>query len=182
MKKTLALALALIMLCLSAFTFVACGGDDDDTTTKEPTPIPTGYKKYDNGDIYFGYPDSWGKMEQDGVTIIMGSASNNNITVASEEKTNMYETMDVDDFNLIIKPQLEGQGITVSNVNISNVKNDNGIKITKITLTASAYGISMSQTLFIVSTKDATYSVTVTEAQTEPGLVDTIFATLNYSK
>ena len=187
MKKILALIMALIMLCLCAFTFVACGDDDKDdkddkdvTTTKEPTPIPAGYKKFDNGDIYFGYPESWSKMEQSGVSIIMGTTNTNNITVAGEAKTDLYENMDVDEFDTLIKPQLTAQGITVTNVAISNVQNDNGAKITKITLNASVQGITMKQTMLILSTDDKTYCVTITEATTDSDLVSNVFETLNY--
>ena len=183
MKKILAFTMALMMLCLCAFSFVACGADDDVTTTKkDPTPIPTGYKKFDNGDIYFGYPDNWSKMEQSGISVLMGTANTNNITVASEDKTDLYENMDIDEFNTLIKPQLTSQGIAVSNVAISNVKNDNGVKITKITLTASVQGITMKQTMFVASTSEKTYCVTITEAESDSTLVNNVFETLNYSK
>ncbi len=185
MKKILAFVLALMMLCLCAFSFVACGGDDDDddndvTTTKEPTAIPAGYKKFDNGDIYFGYPDNWSKIEQSGISILMGTANTNNITVASEDKTDLYENMDVEEFNTLIKPQLTSQGITVSNVAISNVQNDNGVKITKITLNASVQGVTMKQTMLVASTSAKTYCVTITEASSDNTLVNNVFETLNY--
>jgi len=183
MKKLLCIVMAIIMLCLCSATLVACGkGGDETTTKKDPTPIPTSYKKFDNGDIYFGYPDMWGKVEQNGITVLVGSENTNNITVVSEAKTSLYENMDVDEFNTLIKPQMTAQGISVSNVAISNVTNENGIKITKITLTASAQGITMSQTLFALSTDDKTYCVTVTEAVSDATLVNNVFETLNYSE
>ena len=181
MKKILSFTMALVMVCLSAFVFVACGGDDD-YTTNEPTPIPTGYKKYENSDIYFGYPSSWTETTESGVTVLMGTQNTNNVTVASEKKTNLYDDMDIAKYNEVIKPQLEEQGLTVSNVSIEKVTNKTGVKIIKIGVDVSIYGISMHQTQFILSTKKTTYCVTVTEAVSDPTLVENVFETLNFSK
>ncbi len=176
MKKLLSLTMTVIMVCMAVFAFASCG--------KDATPIPEGYVKYDNGDIYFGYPEDWRKSSGSVVTLTNSSGTGNNITVVNEEKTEEQKSYDLDFFNENMKPAYELMGMKISNAAVEQTTNENGIEITKITytVTVKSNGTKMDQTQFIANGSDYTYIITVTEVTQDDILVSNVFETLNLSK
>ena len=188
----------MMLLC---FTLVACddnedGGDaggepikpadtadknDTDDKNEKPT-IPDGYKLYDNGSISFAYPDDWSMTDGSTVILINPEGYGNNITVVYEAKNTIYDDMTVEDFNELLKPSFEAMGFSVSNPEVSIIKNKAGVTVTKMTYTATVDGISMQQTIFVTTANNRSYSITVTETWNDDELVETVFNTLNVKK
>ncbi len=187
MKRFLCTVLALLMLFSSMFILSACDEkdkDDDEKTTEEaskelPTyDVPTGYSLYEDEYISFAYPSSWTKSEMSGVLLIIDNSSGNNITLAYEPYSTVYETMDLAGFNDLLLPMLTAQGITVSGVVITQEKNDNKVPVTKITFTAVHSGVSMKQTVFVVASGNYNVALTVTEVKSVPTVLDTVFESM----
>ncbi len=169
MKKILCIALATLLVLGSMLALAACGA-------KAPE-IPEGYQVYEYDALSFAYPEDWNKT--DGSTAILTNPTGvgNNITVVYEAKTDLFETMTVESFNELFKPTFEAMGMSVSNVTI-NQKTSNGLDVTEINYTATMVGMTMEQTLFVVTIGDRTYTVTVTEATQDDTLVSNVFKTL----
>ena len=87
--------------------------------------------------------------------------------------------MTLSDFNNELKPALESMGLTISNAAVSQTKNAADLAITKISYKATVAGVGMKQTLYITTVGNKTYTVTVTEVQTDETLRKTVFNTLN---
>ena len=106
----------------------------------------------------------------------------NNITVVYEAKTTMYEEMTLTDFNTQFKPVYEAMGMTISSPSINQLKNENGLKITKIKMTTTVASVTMTQTMYVTTVGDRTYSITVTETTSDADLVKNVFDTLSIVK
>ena len=187
MKRKIALILSLIMILA---TLISCGNGSEDTTATTQTTqtttttgivIPTGYAKYNNGNITFAYPKSWGRTDGSVVILKPSGASGNNITVAYENKNTMYDTMTTAIFNRDIKPVYEAMGLAISSASVEH-KNTNGENVTVVSYTAKVQGQSMKQTQFILHCGTRTYTVTVTEVTSDAALVQNVFNTLDVSK
>ena len=168
MTRLFSLILAIMLFC-GCFLFVSCGKE---------AKIPDDYQIYTDDMISFAYPDSWTKTDGDTVILIGETKIGNNITVVYEEENHFYETVTLKIFEEQMQPDLEKIGISISDVNIAQTKNDSDLKITKISYTASFSGQTMKQTLLITTVKDRTYTVTVTEAVSDTELLNNVFTTL----
>lgn len=189
MKKILSLVLALLMMVSAMFAFASCESPDVDDKdekeenkeeNKEPT-VPDGYKMYDNGDIRFAYPEEW--MVSDGSVVVISSENGgNNITVAYESKSDFYDDLTADEFMSTMGPQFSALGQNISNVKVAHPTNEVGVKLTKISLNNTVSGVNMKQTMYVISSGNLNYIVTVTEVQANTKLVNTVFDTLCESK
>ena len=112
------------------------------------------------------------------VTIAETAAGGNNVTVAYEAQNDTYKTITKEKYVEIVKPSLDTMGMTISDVVITQTKNEYTKEITKITQTVSISGVSMSQTLYMLDSNDRTYTVTVTEVKKDATLVKNVFDTL----
>lgn len=192
MKKFLILLLTLVMAFALTFSLAACDESDkkdkkeesestteptpENTQNKEPVPTPAGYKLYNNGKISFAYPKTW--QESAGM-LVNESGDGNNITVAFEQKSDIYINMDIASFNSTLKPMLEEAGLTITNPSVEQLTNDNDTRITKIRCTTSYSGVKMGQTMFIVAVGEYNYVITVTEVTPDATLIDNVYKTLN---
>ena len=189
MKKLLCLLLAVTMLLGSMFVLSACDEkdkkkDETEETKAEAPSVPTGYALYENDYVYFVYPEGWEKKDMSGIGVLVDSSTGNNITVAYEIKSDVYATMDLEGYNSLLKPAFQSQGMSVSNIKISQLKNAAGINVTKIEHTAVQSGNTMNQVLFVIPTGEYNYVVTVTQGKGKEisGLVDTVFESLTAKK
>ena len=173
MKRTFISVVALMLAVLTVFTFTAC-------TSNEPTAqIPEGYKLFDNGAVSFAYPDDWSSSDNDGVAMLVNpSGAGNNITVASEVKSDLYKNMTTESFATELKPTFESYGMTVSGARVEQLTNKAGTALTKISFNTSMNGVSMTQTMLIVPSGIKNYIVTVTETSSAPELVENALDTL----
>ena len=74
-------------------------------------------------------------------------------------------------------PFLEKAGLSVSGVQVEQTKT-NGLAVTKIHYDiVTESGTPMTQTQFIVTVKEKTYTVTVTEVEEDQALVKNVFET-----
>ncbi|MBR2987097.1 MAG: hypothetical protein IKC63_03670 [Clostridia bacterium] len=192
MKRVLITLTMLLLLTVTLVVASACGTSD--TTTAEATTtevittapitevkIPDGYKEYKNTDISFAYPEDWTKTSGS-TTTLSDTETGNNITIVYEDKNPFYATMDLDDYNEQLKPMLESAGMSVSNASVEQTKNASGLAITKIAHKVSLSGVSMKQTMYIVTSGNKTYTVTVTEVTNDAKLLSTVFETLKTLK
>ena len=176
------LAIVLVLVCVCA-----CGAPANSTTGTTSTtvtteaPVPMGYTTYDNGDISFAYPADWVKTDGSVVILKKLGGARNNITVAYEEKNDIYDTFTVADFNSMMKPAYESMGMAVSNPSIEH-KEVGGEKVNVISYTATASGGSMKQTQYIVNAGTRTYIITVTEMTADAALVNNVFNTIKVLK
>ncbi len=167
MKRTISLLLALL---LSVLALAACGGEKE-----EKIEIPEGYTVYENDALSFAYPEEWTKT--DGSTVTLTGKNGNNITVVYEAKTDAYEKWTTESYKTDMIPIYEGMGFTIKNPKVEQTET-NGLKITKITHTATMGGKTMDQTQYVATIGDSTYTVTVTEVESDDALVQNVFDTL----
>ncbi|MBQ8439304.1 MAG: hypothetical protein IJX19_01465 [Clostridia bacterium] len=193
MKRLICTLLALMMVFGSLFVLSACDEKDkdkDDKATEENTEqlapeIPEGYELYENDDIAFVYPTGWSKTELAGGAgvMLLDGNTGNNITALGEQYSDIYKTMTVDEFNKLMKPTLEAQGMTISGVKIEQVKGKGDLAITKISYSVkAANGTSMKQTIYVVPAGSLNYAINVTSVKTVDGLLDNVFNSLTVKK
>lgn len=167
MKRTISLLLAVV---LSVFALAACGGEKE-----EKIEIPEGYTVYENDALSFAYPEDWTKTE--GSMTTLTGENGNNITVVFEDKTDTYEKWTTEDYKTDMIPVYEAMGFTIKNPAVEQTET-NGLKITKVSHTATVSGKTMEQTQYIATIGDNTYTVTVTEVESDDALVQNVFDTL----
>ena len=178
MKRKFSFVLLLMLVVCCVF---ACGTAADGTTATTEATIPEGYTTYSNGDISFAYPSAWKKQAGSVVMLVNESGVGNNITVAYEAKTNMYNTFTVADFNSMMKPAYEAMGMAVKNPAVSH-KEVGGEKVNVISYTATVSGKDIKQTQYIVNAGEYTYVITVTETEADAALVKNVFETIKVLK
>lgn len=144
----------------------------------EKNVIPDGYKEYNQGKIYFAYPDEWVIQDGSVVIIVNESGVGNNITVSYETLSDLYVNMTADEFNELVAPTYEAMGASITGITVKQVENTNGIAITKIAYYMTLNGVNMEQTMFVFPAGSRNYVVTVTEAEPDPDLVDTVFESI----
>lgn len=187
MKKLLCLLLAMTMLVGSLFVLTACDDKDKDEKESEESvaveapEVPAGYKLYEDDYIYFVYPDNWEKREVSGITVFVDAVTGNNVTLAYEPKSDLYKTMDLEKFNSTFVPVWKQQGMTVSDIKITNsIENALGFEITKYTYKATQSGNKMTQEMYIIPSGGRNYVVNVTQGvgKEVKGLSDAVFNSL----
>ena len=141
---------------------------------------PEGYRVYSNGTISFAYPENWTKTDGS-MVLLKDEATGNNISVSYEPKTDAYEGFDTSDFDTVFKPALDSMGLSVTNANISQ-KKINDLRVAIVSYSAEANGSSMTQTLYIVTAGEFTYTVAITEKSPDSELVSTVLNTLKTVK
>ena len=151
----------------------------EEETTEADTTIeivpPAGYKMYQYEDIAFAYPEDWILDELYGVLVLIRDTdSGNNITLAAEPYSGLYDNMTVEMFNQYIKPQYDSLGMTLSDINIEK-ETVNGLDVTVIGHITRYDGQTLYQTSFYFTVNNVTYAIAVTENPAEPGLVETVF-------
>ena len=151
----------------------------EEETTEEETTVeleaPEGYKMYQYEDIAFAYPENWILDELYGVLVLIRDTdSGNNITLAAEPYTGLYDNMTVEMFNQYIKPQYDSLGMTLSDINIEK-ETVNGLNVTVIGHITRYDGQTLYQTSFYFTVNNVTYAIAVTENPPEPGLAGTVF-------
>ena len=177
MKKNILkgiLALVLAVSCIGTLAACTMG------TVKAPE-IPEGYQTYDNGAISFAYPADWTANSGSVATLVNPTGTGNNITVVYEAKTDMYDDLTAESFGEMMRPTYEAMGMTISDVKVEK-KTTNGLTVVEITYNAKVAGTPLSQTAFITTVGNSTYTVTVTEMTEDDELVRTVFETLYASK
>ncbi|MBQ3507973.1 MAG: hypothetical protein IJA91_05420 [Clostridia bacterium] len=162
-------ALLLIMGCMAVLS--GC-----DLGAKAPE-IPEGYQVYKNDALSFAYPEDWSANTGSVVTLMNPAGTGNNITVVYEAKTDMYDDLTAESFGTLMQPTYEAMGMKLSDVQVEK-KTTNGLDVVQISYNAKLAGVSMSQTAFITTVGDSTYTVTVTEMTPDQELVKTVFETL----
>ncbi len=197
MKRIFIIALSLLMaacLCVSLTSCLFLSYSNGTTVSdaemskiavipeQDEYVLPEGYKEYNEGKIYFAYPDEW--IIQDGsvVIIVNESGIGNNITLSYEVYSDLYVTITPEKFDELVSPTYESMGATVSGVTIKQVTNKNSVAITQIAYFMSLNGVNMEQTMFIFPADNKNYVVTVTEAEPDSELVDTVFNSIRVDK
>lgn len=148
------------------------------TTPDKEYVIPAGYKEYNNGDISFAYPDEWVIQDGSVVIIVNESGVGNNITISYETLSDLYVNMTADEFEELVAPTYEAMGASITGITVKQVENEVGIAITKIAYYMTLNGVNMEQTMFVFPAGSRNYVVTVTEAEPDPDLVDTVFESI----
>ena len=181
MRRILSFLLTLTLLIGCMLSITGCDLEflkKDEKKKSEPEiECPEGYKFYKNDDLAFAYPAGW-SLQDGSITILIDEITSDNITVVYESKTDMYDDMTLGKFNELILPVYEAMGTKVKNVQFYE-GSTNGLDVIKITYDASAYGVSMYQTIYIVDIGERTYTVTVTEMQKNSELSQVVFNTLH---
>ena len=146
--------------------------------TRGEVAIPDGYVVYENDALSFAYPKDW--VKQDGsIVILQDAATGNNITVVSESKNAFYDTMTLKDFDTQMKPAYEAMGMTVENVKLERKTTATGMKILVVSFDNTTQGMTMTQTQYVTTIGDYSYTVTVTEVTPDATLVQNVFETLS---
>ncbi len=199
------IALTLVAATLCVFSACDDNGDPADTTTAATTTaatttaattesttesttasttgssVPSGYKLFSNDDISFAYPSTWEKDEEDGMALLQGTQNTNNITVVSEDATDIYDDMTAQSFEEEYAPIYELMGMTLTNVKVSH-KTTNGLDVIVISYDAEISGVTMKQTQYVITVGEYTYTVSITETVADPALAENVFNTLKEVK
>ena len=170
MKKIVCTLLSLLLLLGGALALVACNA-------ASAPEIPEGYQKFADDCLSFAYPENWKKSTGSTVILTNPTGAGNNITVVYEPQTDLYKNMTAQTFIDTIKPSFDAVNMSIYGVSVTQTTS-NGQDVTKINYTASLSGVTMEQTVFVITVDDRTYSVTVTETAQDDALVDTVFNTL----
>ena len=113
---------------------------------------------------------------------MLSGTNGNNITVVTEPVSDMYKTLTADEFMALVGPTYEAMGMSVSNLSVEQLKNALGTEITKIAMTTTSAGVSMTQTVYVVKSGDLNVSVTVTETVKDAKMVADVYATIKALK
>ena len=173
MKKIVSLLLALTLTIGLVCSLSSCSGGN-------APELPDGCKRYENGYLSFAYPEDWSKQTGSVDMLVNPTGVGNNITVAYESKTNAYDNLTVESFNSTMKPAYESMGMSVSNVSISKGTTNN-VDYVKLSYNARMSGVSMKQTAIITTIGNRTFSITITEVNSDAKLISTVIDTL-YAK
>lgn len=182
MKKLFCILLSVLMLTTAVLAFNSCTPDAPEDSGTTPavtkTPTPEGYKIFTKETLSFAYPATWTESAED--LLLMDPTNNgNNITIVVTAEDDSHYQWDMNYFNSQYKPMIEAMGLSVSNANLEQKKNNNGIDITKISYTATYMGVSMLQTQYMVTIGEKTYAITVTERQTDEIMRNNVFQTID---
>ena len=179
MKKIISVLLIITLLMGCIFVLAACSDKKSSSSKKKDKApeIPEGYKRYQNDDLSFAYPEDWTKRSGSAEILVNPEGAGNNITVVYEDKTDIYDDLTVESFNRKLRPSYEAIGMTLSNVAVKEGKTNN-VEYVQISYNARRNGMSMKQTQLITSIGDYTYSITITEVDSDRELVETVIETL----
>lgn len=149
------------------------------TTTATTSPAPDGYTLFVNDDISFAYPEGW-TTEGTGVDFEISSAtSTTNIQIDGETPALMME-LTLNDFKNMMNASLEEEGMSISNVTLTeHSKNGLSVRAFSFETTMTGYDFTLFQTMYIFSTGERIYSITVTEYNPDAELHQTILNTLS---
>ena len=187
MKKFISIILSLSMLLCVAAMLASCDKDGDaastttvattpatttvvTTTVATTAPIPDGYKLFANDDISFVYPDDWSKTDGS-IVLLAHSTGNPNITVSSEELTDDYHTMTIQEFEEQVGAGYEQAGMALSNVT-AETKTVNGlsVRIFEFNTEIISSGVDFVQSAYIFNVGEKTYSLALTEITADSDL------------
>ncbi len=183
MKKLLCMLLA--MACLLAL--VACdSGTESNETEPSTTPAtekvlvtqPDGYALYEKYGVVFAYPEAWTKTDASVAIVQDSSDSGNNITVVSEPKNAMYDSMTLESYNETMVPVYEAMGCVITDVKVEHVTNDHGLKLLAISFTNTMSGVTMKQTQYVATIGDTSVTVTATFVKGDDAFVGVMYETL----
>ncbi len=136
------------------------------------------YKNYRYLPIFFEYPKTYSYPSKSEIRIMQESYTGNNIAVAMEKKTDRYSEMTEEKFNLLIKPQLEAQGMVVSDYSYSKETNPEGVEMAVLSYNTSVNGINMTQKLFCLNSEENTYIITLTQVEKDEETIKHVFETI----
>jgi len=105
----------------------------------------------------------------------------NNITVVSEDATDIYNDMTTESFEEEYAPIYEMLGMPLTNVKVSH-KTTNGLDVVVISYDAELSGVIMKQTQYVTTVGEYTYTISITEGVADPALAENVFNTLKEVK
>lgn len=174
MKKILSILTVLVIVFASLLAFAGCG-DTSEFTLPE---AKSGYTWFENDDIYFSYPEAWVRTELYGLIQFAPANGGNNIIITTSDYDPTFDNITVETVNTSLKPALEADGVTMSNINVvHDTKGETDIAIITYDVTYSTY--TTNQTLYMFKVGEKIYSITLTEATKDASLVSTIYNSLN---
>ena len=193
MKKLLITVPALILLIGTLLSTGACGmlfrmneavqdiGNQLESELLEEmenamTAPPLGYRTFNNGTLSFAYPEGWtATTPASGLTRLSSPSENGaNITLSSEPYSDDYKEMTQASFDETLRPHLEENGLTLTNVTIAQRENLIGTPITQIAYDASYGDTQIKQTMFVVAAGLLNYCVSITEMSDDDGALSRI--------
>lgn len=207
MKRFLSIFICLALLLSMSIIFASCDNADEpaatttaatttEATTEDSTPAsskasttaatttatslaaPAGSKLYSDG-IVFAYPEEWTVTSSGAMTQIVAPNGQSNLVVTWETATNAYDTLSAAEFEAAMQPTYSALGMSMSNVTVrTETSNGLSVRVFKFNTTVIAQSATMTQTLFVVTVGDRTYSVALSENTPDETVTDTILATL----
>ena len=119
----------------------------------------------------------------DAEIIFTDAITNNNIVFTSTAKTDEFDDITAEEFESQMNAATAQTGVSISGAVVTEGKNANKIKITKVTYTATVAAegvqVSMGQTMLVFTVGEKTYTVTVTEAAPDVTLAGIVFDSIN---
>ncbi len=121
------------------------------------------YTEYDNGYITFNYPASYAESEVGGVILLQDAATGDNITVASEPVSDLYDDLTAEKFEALFKDSFASAGMTISEVYAGTYENSVGTEMIYVDYYMEMTGVEMIQYMLIVEAGDKFQIVTLTQ-------------------
>ena len=171
MKKTLSTLLVVTLVISCLFALSGCSMIQDPMASEDT-------RLHSDGCLSFEYPMNWIKMPF-GVDMVMDTeGTGNNINVSYEAKNDLYDDIDIEKFNEVLKPAFEEAGLVVSNATVEK-GTTNGLDYILLSYDSVMGGSNMHQTQVITTVGERTYILTITEMVADPDLVETVISTLS---
>lgn len=196
MKKILILFICLSILsasmtsCAGVLLMSAVNKDETVETSSETTEkvlpdVPEGYQAFNNGELFFAYPEDWYTAERysNGVKL---SATNGYTQVWVEHErapgTFGYMTKHVLRREFVVP--LEEQGWNITDYSTTNtwdaVKNPNDLYVTECQISGdhTESGATLEVVIYSVTVGENEYSIYISDTQRNPKAENVIFDTL----
>lgn len=131
---------------------------------------PEGYRFYTVEDLRFLYPSSWNQ------NTLTDPETNDDINVIGGYSASIYTEMNEAQFDAIVASRLEEQGFTVSNLQIGQRKQANGISVRVITysLSSDTSNATIQQQIFGFVLNRTAYAMVLTLSNTNDPLAQTV--------
>ncbi len=149
------------------------------STTEDPTVNPgTDTLIYRNDNLSFCYPATLVMTEIGEMVTFMPENAGNNIILNRIPANPLFSTLDEELFNTLLLPTLEAQGLTVSDLTVEQPKTEDGATVSMACFTSTMANTIIHQTIYIVSSGEYQFMLTVSETTEERDLANSVFASL----
>ena len=195
MKKILILFICLAILsasmtsCAGVLLMSAVNKDETVETSSETTEkvlpdVPAGYQAFNNGELFFAYPEDWYTAERYSNGVKLSALEGyTQVWVEHERAPGLFAYMQKHDLRREFVVPLEEQGWKITDYKINNswdAKNPNDLYVTECQISGdhTESGATLEVVIYSVTVGENEYSIYISDIQRNPKAENVIFDTL----